>query len=243
MFHFTLTKTEKWVGAAILLVILAVVCINLYVRMFSAPLIFSDSNEVPNARVALILGAAVYDSGELTPVLRDRAVTAVDLYKAGKVSKILVSGDNSRLDHNEVVPVSKFLIREGVREEDIFLDYAGFDTYDSMYRAREIFHVQSVIVITQDFHLPRAVYLARKMGLSAFGLSADRRGYWRRNQVREYFATVKAFGNVLLDSKPTYLGDAVPIGSKRGNVPTPEALPEAAGTSTGATATSTDPVQ
>lgn len=213
------TRVERIIGTVILLCLVFVIVINLYVRIFSRQYIYLSKDDVPNARVALVLGAAVYSNGVLTPVLHDRAVTALELYNQGKVSKILISGDNSHLSHNEVVPVGKFLIKEGVKEEDIFLDYAGFDTYDSMYRAREIFKVNSVIVITQRFHLPRAVYIARKLNLEAYGFSADRREYYLKNEFREYFAVVKAFGNIFLHSKPKFLGEMVPIWNNRGNVP------------------------
>lgn len=214
-----ITKLEKIVGNGLVFILLFVVGVNVYITNYSKPYLYNSIEDVPQAQAALVLGAAVFTNGALTPVLQDRAITAIELYKAGKVSKILVSGDNSRFSHNEVVPVGKFMIKEGVREEDIFLDYAGFDTYDSMYRARDIFKVDSVVVITQNFHLPRSIYLARSMGMTAYGLSADRREYLLKNNIREYFATVKAFGNVFLGSKPKFLGESVPISGTRGNVP------------------------
>jgi SanA protein len=217
--RYKLTRIERVVGFALLFLLIFIILVNLYVRIFSRQYIYSNIEDVPDARVALVLGAAVYTNGVLTPVLHDRAVTALELYNQGKVTKILISGDNSQLSHNEVVPVSNFLIKAGVKEEDIFLDYAGFDTYDSMYRARDVFKVNSVIVITQRFHLPRSIYIARKLNLEAYGFSADKREYYLKNELREYGAVVKAFGNVVLDSKPRFLGEKVPIWNDRGNVP------------------------
>ncbi len=214
-----ITRNEKIAGAILVVGFLCIVLINSIVTSYSAPYIYTTMEDVPKAEAALILGAAVYKNGALTPVLYDRAETALELYKSGKVSKILISGDNGSLDHNEVIPVSKFLIGQGVPADVIFLDYAGFDTYDSMYRARDIFKVASVIVVTQRFHLPRALYIARHLGIDAVGFDADKRLYSDRNTLREYFATVKAFFDIYAHSQPRYLGEPVPIGSTTGNVP------------------------
>ena len=144
---------------------------------------------------------------------------AIAVYQKGLVDKILVTGDNSSVDHNEVNPMRNYLIKNGIPEQDIFVDHAGFDTYSSMYRARDIFQVESMIVVSQAFHLPRAVYIARSLGLTAYGIVADRGHYLFSNNIREIFGDVKALGNLLFDRQPKYLGAVIPItGDGRNNL-------------------------
>ena len=130
-----------------------------------------------------------------------------------KVSKILVSGDHGTVEYDEVNTVKAYLLENGVQPENIFLDHAGFDTYDSIYRAKEIFEVESVVIVTQEFHLPRAVYIGNSLGIETHGYIADRQPYvaaiW--NSFRESLARIKAFLNVTLNSKPKYLGEPIPI--------------------------------
>lgn len=160
---------------------------------------------------AIVLGASVLPNGGLSLVLKDRADTAIQLYVEEKVTNILVTGDDGTLTHNEVKPVRKYLLANGVPDKAIFLDHAGFDTYSSMYRARDVFKVGSVVIITQSFHLPRALFIARKLGIDAYGVSADRHQYMLKNNVREVFADVKAMLDILTHRKPKYLGDIVPL--------------------------------
>ena len=144
---------------------------------------------------------------------------AIKLYEAKKVSKILVSGDNSTDSHNEVNPVRLYLISKGIPDEDIFLDHAGFDTYSTMYRARDIFGVSSTLVTTQSFHLPRAIFIARQLGIEAYGVNADVGHMLFRNYVRETLANEKAFLNLILHRKPKYLGEKIPITGDGRNYP------------------------
>ena len=189
------------------------------INIESGGFIYSDANKLPNAQVVMILGAAILKSGELSPVLRDRVDMAIAVYKKGLVSKILVTGDNSSLDHNEVSPVKKYLLKSGILEQDIFLDHAGFDTYSSMYRARDVFQIKSMIVVSQGFHLPRAVYIARHLGMTAYGMEADRGHYLFRNDIREMFGDVKALSNLTFGRQPKYLGKVIPItGDGRDNL-------------------------
>ena len=173
--------------------------------------IYNDVEKLPHAQVAVIPGAAVLMNGGLSSVLRDRVDMAITIYKKGIVDKILATGDNGTLDHNEVKPMRNYLIKNGVPEKDIFLDYAGFDTYSSMYRARDVFLVQSMIVVSQSFHLPRAVYIAKHLGMTAYGIEADRGHYLLRNDIRELFGDVKALANLLFERQPKYLGKQIPI--------------------------------
>ena len=161
--------------------------------------------------MVLIPGAAVLKNGALSSIFKDRVNTAIELYQAKKVSKILVSGDNSTISHNEVNPVRNYLLEKGVPDEDIFLDHAGFDTYSTMYRARDIFQVSSIIISTQSFHLPRSVFIARMLGINAFGISADVGHILFKNYIREIFANEKAVLELIFHIKPKFLGDVIPI--------------------------------
>ena len=187
----------------------------------------AESAEISSANaqipVALVLGASVYSDGALSPLLEERAKTALELYRSGLVKKILVSGDNRVSSYNEVTPIRVYLLGNSVSAEDIFADFAGFNTYDSMYRAREIFGAKNVLIVTQRFHLPRAIYAARKIGLNAYGVPAGQ-GLTGQNSVgqnpisssfkngiREIFATVKTFFEVTTRAKPHFLGRQIPI--------------------------------
>ena len=171
--------------------------------------------EAPSARVALVLGARVYPDGRLSPMLADRVDTAVALYKAGKVEKLLVSGDNSLEDYNEPGAMMAYAIRQGVPAEDIQPDYGGRRTYDSCYRARYIFQVEEAIIVTQEFHLPRALFLCKSLSIAATGVVADRRQYHPRSiawsEARETPATFAALLDILRRSPPPVLGDPIPI--------------------------------
>lgn len=167
--------------------------------------------EAPSAEVAMVLGASVTSKGVLSPVLQQRADTAVGLYTSGKVEKILVTGDDGSLTYHEVYPVGKYLLAAGIPPADIFLDYAGFDTYSSMYRAREVFGVTSVLVVSQGFHLPRAVFVARHLGLDATGVDASQGEAFVKNSIREVPATLKALLDLAIGRVPKYLGEPFPV--------------------------------
>lgn len=163
----------------------------------------------PARTVVIVPGAAVLRSGALSAVFLDRANAAAVLYQAGKAQKILVSGDNSTLEHNEVDPARKYLVSRGIPEADIYLDHAGFDTYSTMYRAHEIFGVTSAIIATQTFHLPRALFIARAVGIDAVGYRADNVHLLVRNEVRESLARLKALWDVGIHRIPKFLGDKI----------------------------------
>ena len=149
-------------------------------------------------------------------MLADRLDTAIDLYRAGKVRKVLLSGDHGSVSYDEVNAMGRYVISRGVPATDVFMDHAGFSTYDTMYRARAVFKVTDALVVTQRFHLGRAVYTADRLGVDAIGVPADRRSYLRTrwNTVREWAARTKAVVQVeLLHSKPRFLGEALPITS------------------------------
>lgn len=165
------------------------------------------------AQAVIVLGALVFPDGGVSDMVADRLETAYALYAAGRAKKILITGDHGTLGYDEVNTMRRYLERKGVPTEDIFMDHAGFDTYNSMYRARDVFQVDSAIIVTQRFHLPRAVYIARKLGLDVQGVAADRHVYVGANyyELREMAARVKAFGEVVSGKQPVYLGPIIPI--------------------------------
>jgi SanA protein len=181
-----------------------------------------DPAAAPHAQAALVLGAQVKPDGSPSAMLIDRVRAAAALYRDGRVAKVLVSGDHGRVGYDEVGTMRRDLLRLGVPARDIFEDHAGFDTWDSMVRARKVFAVRSAIVVTQRFHLARALWLARRAGLRASGLAADARGYgaiMRSLQAREVIARVKAVGDVVTGAGPRFLGPTHPIaGDGRGTL-------------------------
>ena len=152
-------KIILWIIIFVSAGILIIGVLNFYVYVQGEKYAFDSIDALPHAQVAIILGAAVTASGTPSSVLEDRIVTAINLYKKGKVDKILMSGSNPTVADNEVDPVRNVLIANGIPNQDIFLDHAGLDTYSSMYRAKVVFEVDTAIVVTQEFHLPRAIYM------------------------------------------------------------------------------------
>lgn len=167
----------------------------------------------------LVLGCGVREDGTPTHMLEDRLKRSVALFKAGAAPKLLMSGDHSREDYNEVGAMKEYALAAGIPGEDIFMDHAGFSTYESLYRAKEIFKAEKLIIVTQEYHLYRALYIAEKMGLEAYGVSADYRTYMGQTvrEVREVLARLKDAATTVFWPEPTYLGDAIPV-SGDGNI-------------------------
>jgi SanA protein len=165
--------------------------------------------------LAIVFGAGLRRDGSPSPVLRDRVATAAELYFDSKVQKVLMSGDNSEVNYNEPAAMKAYAVDLGVAAEDIILDYAGRRTYDTCFRAREIFHLEDVILVTQKFHLPRAIYTCNSLGVPAVGVSADRWDYRRRSSafwnVREMVATLVALWDVHITRPQPVLGNPEPI--------------------------------
>jgi SanA protein len=170
----------------------------------------------PAERVAVVFGAGLQRDGSATAVLWDRVATAADLFHSGKVSKILLSGDNRFLNYNEPKAMFDVAIQLGVPAEALVMDYAGRSTYDTCYRAHAIFGLTRAVLVTQGFHLPRALYLCDALGLQTFGVAADRRAYPARTEllwnVREILATAAAWWDVNIAHPAPVLGDPIPIG-------------------------------
>lgn len=192
--------------------------IDRYMQAYSESYILPVA-ELPQADAILVLGAYVYPDGRVSAVVRDRLDTALDAYAARKSTRILVSGDHGRKEYDEVNTMKAYLLSRGLTDERVFMDHAGFNTYDSMYRARDIFKARKLIIVTQQYHLSRAVYLARRMGIDAYGVAADRSAYpnIRKYELREFLARNKDFAAVhWLKPGPVYLGEAIPLESADG---------------------------
>lgn len=203
----------------------SVVLFILFLSLILAPLVWRRTvrsyyagrihppSSAPSEQVAIVFGAAVYGNGRLSSVLRDRMETAITLYQSQKVSKILVSGDNSSDNYNEPGAMMAYAIERGIPPEDIQPDYGGRRTYDTCYRAREIFQLDSAILVTQEFHLPRALFTCRLLGVETIGVSADLRSYRgaRWYELRETAATLNALWDVIRQNPPAVLGEPIPF--------------------------------
>ncbi|MDO4486427.1 MAG: ElyC/SanA/YdcF family protein [Bacillota bacterium] len=166
-----------------------------------------------NADCIMVLGASVNPDGTPSPMLQDRLDMGIALYHAGAAPKLLLSGDNGQVVYNEVATMKSYAMGKGVPEEDIFLDHAGFSTYESVYRADYIFHVKRMIVVTQKYHLYRALYGCRRMGIEALGAASDQETYRGQEyrEIREILARDKDFVKWMIKPEPTFLGEVIPI--------------------------------
>lgn len=174
-----------------------------------------QADNAPVERVAIVFGAGLKRDGTPTAILRDRVETGVSLYLNGKVEKLLMSGDNSVENHNEPEAMRQYALSLGVPTEDIVLDYAGRRTYDTCFRAKAIFGVESALLVTQKFHLPRALFLCNTLGLNASGVEANNHNYWRGSlliwNIREQLATTAAFLDIYVEKPSPILGVPEPI--------------------------------
>ncbi|MCT7964951.1 YdcF family protein [Laspinema sp. D1] len=186
--------------------------LNVYVYAVTYADRYREIEQVPPQPIAIVFGAGVWDDGSPTPMLADRVQAAIDLYKLGRVHKILMTGDNFRPDYNEVQAMSSYAEQQGVPLSDILLDRAGLSTYDSCYRAQSLFGIHQAVLITQRYHLPRAVYTGRKMGIQAVGLGTPDWGIFRNDSMtyytfREFIAVIKALWQVQVTRpQPTVIG-------------------------------------
>ncbi|MDT0644175.1 ElyC/SanA/YdcF family protein [Zunongwangia sp. F363] len=178
-----------------------------YLKKDTANLIYDEIENVPEARTVIVLGASVHSDGKLSPVLQDRIETAIELYQAGKVEQILVSGDHKTADYDEVGAMKNYLLQRGIPENNVLEDHAGFDTYDSMYRSNEVIGIKDAIVVTQRFHLPRTMFIAKNLGLDYTGFVADKKEYETSTRLRrrEKLANFKALWEVITDGEPATL--------------------------------------
>jgi len=211
----SIKKKYRFLLALLLLLsILVVIISNFTIEVSARGKTFTDPANTPKNKVGLVLGTSrMLVKGGVNPYYANRIKATIELYKAGKIEFILVSGDNGTIYYNEPTTIKKDLIKGGIPDEKIFLDYAGFRTLDSMVRAKYIFGLDSVTVISQKFHNERAIYLAEKKGLKAIGFNAEgitgKQGI--KVQFREYFARVKVFLDLLFNTQPRFYGDKIEI--------------------------------
>jgi SanA protein len=200
----------RFIGILLAAGILTLILPRLITAIYAGPRLFSVAS-VPTNRIAIVFGAGLWRDGSPTPVLRDRVATAADLYFSGKVEKLLFSGDNRFIYYNEPGAMHKYALSLGVPNDVIVLDYAGRSTYDTCYRANTIFGINEAILVTQNFHLPRALYICHVLGLKAVGVPADRRAYslgpWVYWNIRELPATLNAIWQVHVSRPQPVLGE------------------------------------
>lgn len=186
-----------------------------WVARVASSKIYTSIENIPYNDVGLVLGTIkTLGSGRENPFFTYRIDAAVALYQNGKIKHILVSGDNSRKSYNEPEDMQQALIEKGIPPSAITLDYAGFRTFDSVIRAREVFQLEKITVISQQFHNERAVFIANKLNLEVVGYNAREvmPGVKNRAEVREYLARIKAILDLyILRTKPKYLGEKITI--------------------------------
>ena len=206
--------TWRLVRVLVLLGLLVLFLPRIITSVYAA-LRVSSVEDAPADRVAIVFGAGLRRDGTPTAILRDRVETAVQLYHEGKIEKLLMSGDNRLVDYNEPESMRQYALSLGVPDKAIVLDYAGRRTYDTCYRARAIFGIQSAILVTQKFHMSRALFTCNALGLKAVGVEADNYYYLKRSRlywnIREQFATVGAFWDVYIKRPLPVLGEPEPI--------------------------------
>ena len=200
---------------AVLLIGLCVLGVNIFVKSnVSDKIVTVEKAKDLNADCIIVLGAGLRPDGKPTWMLEDRIKVGDELYKNHAAPKIIMSGDHGRESYDEVNAMKKYAKSEGVPSKDIFMDHAGFETYDTMYRARDVFGAKKVIIVTQKYHLYRAMYAAKKLGLEAYGVSATKRKYDNKQcirDMREWLARVKIFGKCITKPKPKFLGKKIDL--------------------------------
>lgn len=176
-------------------------------------LLSSEAAELPDVDCILVLGCRVYEDGTPSHMLEDRLRRSVELYRAGAAPKLLMSGDHGQREYDEVGAMKQYALAEGVSSQDVFMDHAGFSTYESIIRARDIFQADKIIIVTQQYHLYRALYIAEALGVEAYGVSSDYHIYVGQymREIREILARVKDVGSCIFQPAPTYGGDVIPI--------------------------------
>ncbi|MBQ1202824.1 MAG: YdcF family protein [Loktanella sp.] len=193
----------------------AVFGVNGYVKHVggSAILTAEQAAELDGIDCIIVLGCQVKANGVPSDMLRDRLTRGIELYTLGAAPKLLMSGDHGRVEYDEVGTMKQYAIDAGIPSADIFKDHAGFSTYETVYRAKEIFDAQRVIIVTQAYHLYRALYIAEKLGLEAYGVASDYHTYVGQSmrEGREILARCKDFAISVWKPEPTFLGDVIPV--------------------------------
>ena len=200
----------------IIIVVKAVIVlgINLYIRLSTKNQIIVENgySNLSDVDCIIILGAGIWGD-KPSPMLEDRLLEGIKLYENGVSDKIIMSGDHGKKEYDEVNIMKNYAIEKGIPSENIFMDHAGFSTYESIYRAKDIFQAKKIVIVTQKYHLYRALYIANQLGLEAYGVGADPREYVgaTNREIREIIARDKDFIKCIFKPKPTYLGDTIPV--------------------------------
>lgn len=207
-------KIAKYIIFIILIGIIIICILSLRVKLSTKKQILEldELKEIENVDCILILGAGV-NKGKPSPMLEERLIKGIELYKEGISPKIIMSGDHGKKDYNEVGVMKTYGIEEGIPSENIFMDHAGFSTYDSIYRAKEIFGAKKIIIVTQEYHLYRSLYIANALGLEAYGYSSSinkHEGQIKR-EIREILARNKDIIKSIIKPKSTYVGEPIPV--------------------------------
>ncbi|MGJ1436221.1 SanA/YdcF family protein [Sphingobacterium siyangense] len=211
-------KIKRFVLVVVALCVVALVVVvitNSNVRAKTDSVIFTELRDVPRTNVAIIFGAGI-NGNQPSRYLKDRLDAGISLYKNHKVDKILLSGDNGRDEYDELSVMKLYCQKNGIDTTKIYIDYAGFDSYSTMYRAKYIFNVDTAILVSQKYHLNRCVYLGDKLGIKSFGYSADRGAYpgYKYYVLREKLSVTKAVLDIMRNRKPKYLGKQVDVNGK-----------------------------
>jgi vancomycin permeability regulator SanA len=219
--HFKYLKTLIRCSFFILLILfITIIVINTYVKNSAKDRIISEYEAGKlNADCIIVLGAGVRADGTPSPMLKDRLLQGISMYDMGVSDRLLMSGDNTKKGYDEVNTMKQYAIDKGIVSEDIFMDHAGVSTYDSIYRVKEIFQAEKIIIVTQKYHLYRALYISDSLGIDAYGVSADPIIYAGQElrEIREVIARAKDFVKCIIKPPASILGEAIPV-SGDGNV-------------------------
>lgn len=207
-------KVLKYIIIFIILIAIIILGINLYIILSTKKQIIKkdDYTKLSDIDCIIILGAGIVE-GKPSHMLEDRLLEGIKLYQNNISDKIIMSGDHGRKEYDEVNVMKNYAIQRGVPSENIFMDHAGFSTYESIYRARDIFKARKVVIVTQKYHLYRALYIANQLGIEAYGVGADPRQYVEKTyrEMREILARNKDFIKCIFKPEPTYLGETIPV--------------------------------
>ena len=207
-------KMLKYGIIVIVVLIVLIFGINFYVRLSTKKQIIKESeySKLSDIDCIIILGAGIWGD-KPSPMLEDRLLEGINLYQNNISDKIIVSGDHGKKEYDEVNIMKNYVVERGIPSENIFMDHAGFSTYESIYRAKEIFQAKKIVIVTQKYHLYRALYIANRLGIEAYGVGSDPRQYVgaTNREIREILARNKDFIKCIFKPKPTYLGDTIPV--------------------------------
>ena len=207
-------KVLKYIIIFIIIIAIIILGINLYVILSTKKQIIKEEKykELSDIDCIIILGAGIVE-GKPSHMLEDRLLEGIKLYQNNISDKIIMSGDHGRKEYDEVNVMKNYAIQRGVPSENIFMDHAGFSTYESIYRARDIFKARKVVIVTQKYHLYRTLYIANQLGIEAYGVGADPRQYIGKTyrEMREILARNKDFIKCIFKPEPTYLGETIPV--------------------------------